>query len=80
MSQLNSSFGSGGMTLSLTDPQFSSFIQHLKEQGNSKGLPIKRAACHIGLQHSGDVWVFDEDVQVRMSFCQFFIQYFTALD
>ena len=64
MAQLNSSFGSGGMTLSLSEPQFCSFIQFLKDEGNARGLPIKNAACHIGLQPSGDIWVLGEDVQV----------------
>ena len=48
------------MTLSLTEPQFSSFIQYMKEDGNSRGLSIKKAASHIGLQPPGDVWVLGE--------------------
>ena len=62
MSQINSSFGSGGMTLALNDVQFSSLIQHLKDE--RKSLPIKKAACTIGLQPCGNIWVFSEDVQV----------------
>jgi len=65
MGQLNSSFGSGGMTLSLTEPQFSCFIQYLKDEGSSRGLPIQKAARHIGLQ-PGDIWVLGEDVQVPL--------------
>ena len=29
-----------------------------------KTLPIKKAACTIGLQKCGKVWVFTDDVQV----------------
>ena len=66
MSQLNGSFGSGGMTLSFNDTQFSAFIQQLKNEGNSRGLPIKSAACNIGMwecmglrgRHSGVCGVF----------------------
>ena len=38
MSQLSSSFGSGGMTLALIEVQFSAFIQHLKEEGIKKKI------------------------------------------
>ena len=55
MAQLNGSFGSGGMSLALNEAQFSSFIQHLKDEGNQTGLPIKKAACNIGLQPSEHV-------------------------
>lgn len=65
MAQLNGSFGSGGMTLSLTEPQFSCFIQYLKEEANRRRLCIKKAACRIGLQPSGDVWVLGHDIQVN---------------
>ena len=62
MSQINSSFGSRGMTLALNDVQFSALIQHLK--GKQKSLLIKKAACTIGLQPCGKIWVFAGDVQV----------------
>ena len=65
MAQLNGSFGSGGMTLSLTEPQFCSFIQYLQEEGNSRHLPIKKAACNVGLQPSADVWVLGDNIQVH---------------
>ena len=64
MAQLNSSFSSGGMSLSFNDVQFSSFLQYLKDEGNSRGLPIKKAATNIGLQADGDIWVFGKDIQV----------------
>lgn len=70
MSQINSSFGSGGMTLALNDVQFSALIQHLKDEQRS--LPIKKAACTIGLQPCGKIWVFAGDVQVWVAIpCKF---------
>ena len=64
MAQINSSFGSGGMTLALNDVQVRSLVQHLKDEAMAKTLPIKKAACTIGLQKCGKVWVFTDDVQV----------------
>lgn len=64
MAQINSSFGSGGMTLALNDVQFSALIQQLKDKQMGKELPIKKAACTIGLQPCGKIWVFTGDVQV----------------
>ena len=63
LSQLNNSFGSGGMGLSLNEAQFALFIQHLK---NLVGAPlcIRKAASIIGLQPCGNVWVFGSDIQV----------------
>ena len=67
MGQLNSSFSSGGMSLSFNDVQFSSFIQYLKDEGNkSSGLPIKKAAANIGLQRCGQIWVLGKDIQVNV--------------
>ena len=51
------------MTLALNDVQFSTLIQHLKDE--RKSLPIKKAACTIGLQPCGNIWVFTGDIQVR---------------
>ena len=66
MGQLNSSFCSGGMSLSFNDVQFSSFIQYLKDEGNNgSGLPIKKAAANIGLQPCGHVWVLGKEIQVN---------------
>ena len=64
MGQLNALFSSGGMSLSFNDVQFSSFIQYLKNESNSRHLPIKKAAANIGLQPCGKVWVFGRDIQV----------------
>lgn len=64
MAQLNSSFSSGGMSLSFNDVQFSAFLQYLKDEGNSRGLPIKKAANNISLQGCGSIWVFGKDIQV----------------
>ena len=63
MNQINSSFGSGGMSIALNEQQFSSFIQHLKNEGGT-GLPIKQAACVIGRQPCNKVWVLGKDLQV----------------
>lgn len=66
MGQLNSSFSSGGMSLSFNDVQFSSFIQYLKDEGNKiSGLPIKKAAANVGLQPCGKIWVLGKEIQVN---------------
>ena len=54
MAQLNATFSSGGRTLSLNKAHFSLF-QYLKEEENARHLPIKKVACHIGLQLCGEV-------------------------
>lgn len=61
LSQINNSFGSGGMSLALNEAQFSSFIQFLKRE---KRLPIKKAALAIGLQSDGPIWVLGEDLHI----------------
>ncbi len=63
MTQINSSFGRGGMSIALNEIQFSALIQHLKNESANK-LPIKKAACVIGLQPCGNVWVLGEDIQI----------------
>lgn len=60
MSQLNNSFGSGGMSLALNEAQFSQFIQHLKKVNPS--LPIR--VCMLGKQEGCSVWVMGADLQV----------------
>ena len=62
LSQMNSSFGSGGMSLAMKDIQFVGFILHLK--WDQQGLPIRRAASVIGKQPCSDVWVLGEELQV----------------
>ena len=62
LSQVNSSFGSGGMSLAMNDLQFAGLILHLK--GNQQGMPIKKAACVIGKQPCTDVWVLGKELQV----------------
>ena len=61
MSQINISFGSGGMSLALGEAQFSGFIQYLKE--NVASLPIVRAVGHVGEQDDG-VWVLNKTTQM----------------
>ena len=65
MSQINSSFGShcGGMSLALNEQQFGSYLQFLKN--SARQLPIKKAACVIGLQPCEKVWVLNGSVQVN---------------
>ena len=62
MSQINSSFGSGGMTLAMNDLQFATFIIHIKS--HQQDMPIRKAACVIGRQPCGNVWVLGKDLQV----------------
>lgn len=61
MAQINNSFVSGGMSLALSEAQFSAFIQFLKEDVSN--LPIVKAVTHIGEQ-SSKVWVLNEDTQI----------------
>ena len=62
LSQINSSFGSGRMSLAMSDLQFARFILHLKR--NQQGMPIRRAACVIGQQPCTNVWVLGKELQV----------------
>ena len=62
------------MTLALNDVQFGALIQQLKDEGMMTKLPIKKAACTIGLQPCGNVWVLTGDVQV----CAVMLQYTMA--
>lgn len=80
MGQLNSSFGSGGMTLALNDAQFGSFIHFIKESFRcNKGAVVKKAACVIGLQPCGNYWVFGENAQVIPSVgCMRLNQYYRS--
>ena len=64
MSQVNSSFGSGRMTLALNEHQFALFIQFIKNSVTT--LPILKAASIIGLQPNNEVWVVSEDMQINI--------------
>ena len=63
MSQINNSFGSGGMSLALNEAQFSQFIQHLKDSPVTKP-PIRAAVSRIGKQEVHPVWVLGETLQL----------------
>ena len=62
LSQMNSSFGSGGMSLAMNDLQFAGFILQLKSQ--QQGMQIKKAASLIGKQPGTNVWVLGKQLQV----------------
>ena len=62
LSQINSSFGSSGMSLAMNDLQFAGFILHLKR--NQQGMPIRKAACVIRQQPCTNVWVLGQELQV----------------
>lgn len=64
MCQLNNSFGSGGMSLAMSEAQFSMFIQYLKNSISK--LPIVNAVTHVGEQSDG-VWVFNKTTQINSS-------------
>jgi len=53
MSQINSSFGSGGMSLAMNDLQFAAFLLHIKS--NQQDMPIGKATCAIRQQPCGNV-------------------------
>ena len=56
MSQINNSFGSGGMSLALNEAQFSQFLQYLKDDVSS--LPIRAAGVmgpDIQLDENGEM-------------------------
>lgn len=61
MSQINSSFGSGGMTIALNELQLSSFIQFLRRQ---QPVGICKAASIVGEQVCGNVWVVGPDIHI----------------
>lgn len=61
MSQVNNSFGSGGMTLALNEQQFALFIQFLK-CGSS--LPILKAVSVVGNQMEDMRWVLGQDIEL----------------
>lgn len=63
MTQLNNSFGSGGMTLALNEQQFSLFIQFLKNECLGS-LPMFKGATIIGLQKEG-TWVLGKDIEIN---------------
>ena len=64
MTQINNSFGSGEMSLSLNEAHFSQFIQYLKDQAVK--LPIQIAATRIGLQETNPpVWVMGKGLQIN---------------
>ena len=56
MTQMNNSFGSGGMSTSFNDLHFCSFFQFLKRPllGESN---VKKAACIVGEQPCSNIWV-----------------------
>ena len=57
MSQINNTYGSGGMSMALNDNQFAAFIQHLKNVHHGE-LPLQKAAMTIGRQPCGMTWAF----------------------
>ena len=61
MSQINNSFGSGGMSLALNDMQFSLFVQFLKNEGHN-ALPIRKAVTFVGRQKDNPVWVLGSNM------------------
>ena len=44
--------------------KFSCFVQFLKNDTSEGTLPIKKAACVVGLQPCGKMWVLGEATQV----------------
>ena len=59
---LNNSFGSGGMSSSFNEAQFSLFIQFLKRQ--TRDVSVKKAISCIGQQACGNVWVMGPNLQI----------------
>ena len=53
---INSSFGSGGMALAMSEIEF---IMFLKSKAHN--MPIRKAASVIGQQPCGQVWVLGKD-------------------
>ena len=62
MTQLNNSFGSGGMTLALNEQQFSLFIQFLKNECLGS-LPMFKGATTVRLQKEG-AWVLGKEIEI----------------
>lgn len=62
MSQLNATFGSGGMSCGFNDSQLTSFVHFLQHQ--SHPIPVKHAAMIVGRQPNSNVWVFNPNTQV----------------
>ena len=66
--QINSSFGSGGMSLAMNDAELAFFLMFLKSsltKSSSTPYKITKAATVIGQQSCGQVWVMGKDLQVR---------------
>ena len=61
MLQINSSFGSGGMSLAFNEMQFSAFVQFLKHE-HQHDMPIRKAACTIGQQPCLEEWVLGKEL------------------
>ena len=61
MKQINSSFGSGGMALAMSEVEFATFIIYLTSHPQ---MPIRKAASVIGQQQCGKVWVMGKHLQV----------------
>ena len=70
MKQLNSSFGSGGMGLAMTEVEFASFIIFLKSRPTQTQTQIRKAATVIGRQRCGKVWVMGKALQVSYPWWQ----------
>ena len=62
---MNNSFGSGGMSSSFNDINFSSFIQFLKQPLQGQGAVVKKAACRVGQQYCGNVWVLGPNLSIN---------------
>lgn len=51
------------MSLAFNEHQFMSFMQYLKQEAGAD-LPIRTAACTIGLQKCGNIWVLGKDLHI----------------
>jgi hypothetical protein len=63
MSQINNSFGSGGMSLALNNTEISLFVQYLERR--PKSLLIRKAATFVGRHKDSPVWVLGRDLQIN---------------
>ena len=63
MTQINNSFGSGGMSLALNEAQFQQFVQFMKDHVSS--LPIREAVSIVGHNKNHSVWVFNDHIQTN---------------
>lgn len=61
MNQINNTYGSGGMSVSFNDQQFSSFVQFLKGQEH---IEVVKAAQMGGEQACGKVWIMGSHLQL----------------